>query len=45
MQGSTLTDRVLIVEQVVIIIPVVVPLIILSATGFQFTDVEVQSEV
>ena len=45
MQGSTLTDSVLIVKQVVMILPVVVVLIVLSATGFHFTDVEVQRKV
>ena len=45
MQGSTLTDRVLVAEQLVVIIPVLVALIIMSATGLKFTGLEVQSEV
>ena len=45
MQGSTLTDYVLIGEQMIVIIPVIIVLIVLSATGFKFTGVEVESEV
>ena len=45
MQGNTLTDGVLIAEQLIVIIPVIVVLIVLSATGLKFIGLEVQSEV
>ncbi len=45
MQGSTLTDGVLIAEQMIIVIPVVIALIVMSATGFKFVGLEVPSEV
>jgi hypothetical protein len=45
MQGSTLTDGVLIAEQMIVIIPVIVALIVMSATGLKFVGLEVPSEV
>ena len=44
-QGSSLTDGVLVAEQLVVIIPVIIALIVMSATGLKFRGVEVQSEV
>ena len=45
MQGSSLTDGVLVAEQLVVIIPVIIALIVMSAAGLKFRGVEVQSEV
>ena len=48
MQGSSLTDGVLVAEQLVVIIPVIVALIVVSATGLKFRGVhedELLSEV
>ena len=47
-QGSSLTDGVLVAEQLIIIIPVIVALIVMSATGLKFRGVyvdELLSEV
>ena len=43
MQGSSLTDGVLVAEQLIIIIPVIITLIVISATstGLKFRGVHV----
>lgn len=45
MQGNSLMDGVLVAEQLVVIIPIIVALIVMSANGLQFRSVEVLSEV
>lgn len=45
MQGNSLMDGVLVAEQLVVIIPIIVALIVMSANGLQFKSVEVLSEV